>query len=516
VTEWWVAGPLRDAQGKADPHLSVRFGIRSYGKNRPVRVEVDVENAWTLVPGRRTEFYDAKITLNGKTVFEKPGMIQDCQTRWRKVFWWDVPADTYVRQNLAYLKKTRVIPNYGTPSESLKDTVGRLYASFEKSDHGPMDAGIITAHMPTTGGRGDIAPLPSWAVLYLLTMDKRAYDVTLRAGDLAGSFGSHYRNEKTGAPSTAEEFPNLSTHSNFVGRPGNVQVPITGGHKSKLVPQRAHEPSLAFVPYLVTGDRYYLEELQFWSQWNIWGTAPAYRHFKDGLVSWDEVRGQAWSFRTLAQAAYITPDSDTLKKPLLRELAANIKNYDHEFTNNPNATILHAVLKPSHAAYQYSSWMDDYLTWAVGYAVDLGFDSARPFAKWKAVYPVQRMINPQYCWIMATPYRLIGQYPDGRLVTSWADAYKYTFQFATKSMPPPGMECGGPEMQRLLKLAPGEMMGGAHNPGGYPSNLQPALATAVDLGVPGAREAWAKFQARLVKPGSGVAPQWDIVPWSGE
>lgn len=516
VTEWWVAGPLRDAQGKADPHMAVRFGIRSYGKGQPVRVEADIENAWTWVPSRRTEVYDARISVGGKSAFEKAGMIQPVQTRWRKVFWLNAAADAYVKQDLDYLKKARVIPNYGAKSANLSGAVSDLYAEFQRSKHDPLEPGIILPYMPTTGGRGDIAPLPSWTALYLLTMDKRAYDVTMQTGDLSGGFGSHYRNEKTGRPTTSEEYPYLSTHSNYVGRPKNLETPITGGHDTPLVAQTAHEPSLAFIPYLVTGDRYYLEELQFWSQWNSWGTAPEYRGFKDGLVNWDEVRGQAWSLRTLAQAAYITPDSDPMKATLLRELAANFKDNDKKFTHNRNASMLHIIMNPgSHGVGEYSPWMDDYLTWAAGYVVQLGFEVARPFAQWKAEYPVQRMINPGYCWIMATPYRMIAQHPDGSFFTSWADTYKATFEFAAKVAPPPGLQCGGSEMARMLNVLPGEMMGGAQSPGGYPGNLQPALAAAVDLNVKGARDAWEKFQARPVKPRDGMAPQWDIVPWGG-
>ena len=45
--------------------------------------------------------------------------------------------------------------------------------------------------------------------------------------------------------------------------------------------------------------------------------------------------------------------------------------------------------------------MDDYLTSVLGYIVGLGYDFAKPFAMWKADYPVQRMVNPAYFWIMA-------------------------------------------------------------------------------------------------------------------
>ncbi len=512
TTEWWVSAPLRDALGKADPYLSARFGIRSYGAGQPVRVEVVLENTWMFVPGPRTEFYDAKITANGKTAFEQAGMIQPTYTRWRQVFWWDRPVAAYVEQNLDYLKKSRIIPNYKPDTDVSKDDIARLYDRYQKVGHAPLEAGIITPYMPTTGGRGDIAPLPAWTTDYLLTMDRHAYELTVGSGDLAGSFAAHYRSTQTKRPFTTEEFPNLSTHSNFVGRPGNLELPDTGGFKSPLVPQRAHEPSLAFIPYVVTGDRYYLEELEFWSQWNSVGTDPAKRDHKAGLVTWDEVRAQAWSLRTLAQAAYIAPETDPLKPVLLRELKSNIDHYNDVFVNNPNANVLHAAFGGSKHAEEFSPWMDDYLTWSVGYVVQLGFENARPFAQWKAYYPVQRMINKDYCWMLATPYRMEMQYPDLSTVRNWADAYKMTFtRFAKKKVDPASVACGSDEMADVMGTKPGEMLSG-FNPGGYPANLQPALAAAVDMGVPGAQEAWDKFLS--VKRKSGFYSQWAIVPYA--
>lgn len=515
VTEWWMTGPLRDAQGKADPHLSVRFGIRSYGAGRPLRVEVDVENTWVWVPGPRTEFYDAKITAHGNTVFEQAGMAHATYTRWREVFWWDKPVSAYVEQNLAYLKKARIVANYVADRTDAKAELDRTYPHFQSSDRGPLQAGIITAYMPTTGGRGDIGMLPSWTVDYLLTMDQRGYEMTLKSGDLAGGFWSHLRNTKTNRPATAEEFPNLSTHSNFVGRPGNLEISDTGGVKPTLVGQSAHEPSLAFIPYVITGDRYYLEELEFWSQWNAWGTAPGYHGFQQALVSWDELRGQAWSLRTLAQAAYIAPDSDPLKATLLRELKANIDYYDKTFVNNPQADLQHTIsvahpgVKP--APTDYPPWMDDYLTSVLGYIVDLGFENARPFAAWKAYFPVQRMINKDYCWMLATPYHISGVNPYSR--PSWAAIYRATFESAQRSkqkVDVSDVTCGSDQMAFALGLKPGEMLSGAA--GGYQANLQPALAAAVNLGVPGAEEAWEKF--KTVTKSNKYFPQWTIVPWT--
>lgn len=512
VAEWWVSTPLRDARGAPDSHLEVRFGLRSYGPGRPLRIEVNVENDWTLKPQPGTRIYAAEIKLGARSVFSSAKIAQPAQTRWRKVFWWSDPVDVYVKQNLADLKRARVVPNYDESLPGLNAAVGRTYARFLANNREPMGAGLITPYMPTTGGRDDIALLPGWTTLYLMTMDKRAYEVTLASGDLAGSFASHYRNEKTGRPVTAEEYPYLSTHSNYVGKPKNLEIPTTAGYQDPNVPQAAHEPSLDFIPYLVTGDKYYLEELEFWSQWNIWGTAPEYRGFAQGWVSWDEVRAQAWSLRTLAQAAFIAPDSDPMKQTLVRELKANFVKYEADFLHGALQNPMHAIIGPAQTPIEYSPWMDDYLTSALGYIVGLGYDFARPFAMWKAEYPVQRMINPDYCWILATPYRMMIKNPDPSQ-KPWAAALRLTYAFAVNAEMPADMKCGS-AMATALHLRSGEMMGDAASPGGYPANLQPALAAAVDLGVPGAREAWAKFQARSVKPDSGFDPQWSILPWN--
>jgi len=513
VTEWWVSGPLRDAGGNADPYLSVRFGIRSYGAGKPLRVEADVENTWAWVHKPRTEFYDATISANGKTVAQYPDLAQMSYTRWREVFWWDKAVTAYVEQNLAYMKKTRIVPNYVEDSKSAMREVENSYQYFQKSNRNPLKTGIVTEYMPMTGGRSDIAILPDWTATYLLIMDKRSYEMTLKSGDLAGSFSSHLRNTKTDRPVTAVEYPNLSTHSNFIGRPGQLEIPDFGGYKSTIEPQRAHEPSLAFIPYVVTGDRYYLEELEFWTQWNVWGTAPEYRGGAQALYSWDEVRGQAWSMRTLAQAAYIAPEADPQKAVLLHELKSNIDNYNKMFTNNPQANKLHAAVQEQSGPSKFAPWMDDYLTGVMGYIVNLGFDFARPFAVWKAEFPVQRMINKDFCWVVAAPYQVV--VPELSSQQIWKETFQATFNYAVQAgnahivLDPASPECGSDQMTFKLGLKPGEMTGGQL--GGYQENLKVALAAAVDLDAPGSAEAWDKFMKHISS--SGFYPSWDIAPW---
>ncbi len=78
--------------------------------------------------------------------------------------------------------------------------------------------------------------------------------------------------------------------------------------------------------------------------------------------------------------------------------------------------------------------------------------------------------------------------------------------------------CNSRQMAKLLGLRRGGMIGGPEYSDGYPSNLQPAIAVAAELGFPGAEQAWTIFTGRSVIPQSpgdyDVDPQWAIVPGS--
>ena len=509
VSEWFVSGPFRDASGKPDPHFSVRIGLRSYGPGRPLRIDVDVENTWTWAANPRSYQYAAEIRAHGRSIYSTDKMIQPAHTRWRRVFWWDEPVDATVRYALGVFKAARAIPNYADRDPDLAP----LTRAFSGKRTSPMQTGIIYPAMPTTGQRPDIGPLPAWTVAWLQSMNRDAGAMMFSAGDLGGSFPSHYRDERSGRPATSEDFPKISTHYNFVGH-GNANLPLVdfAGLPKPFSAEPSHEPSLAFIPYLVTGDRYYLEELQFWSQWNAWGTAPEYHGFAKGLIGWDQIRGQGWSLRTLAQAGYATPDADPLKGVLLRQLKANAAWYDSTYTNNREANVFHVALRASDNADSAAPWMDDYLTWAAQYAVQLGFDEFRGFARWKGVFAVQRMINPDYCYVMASKYYMKVMDRPHHFLPDWASAFVANLPKDARDGPKP--DCGSETMARLFKLKqPGEMMGDASSPGGYPAQLQPALAAAVDAGVPGATDAWTKYKKRPVQPRGGIEPKWDILPW---
>ena len=100
-----------------------------------------------------------------------------------------------------------------------------------------------------------------------------------------------------------------------------------------------------------------------------------------------------------------------------------------------------------------------------------------------------------------------GASPTAPFFETIAQAYNATVGPEAASLP-----CGSDQLAAATGRKPGDMGGYAGTPLGFPSNLQPALAYAADIGGEAGRKAWERFMSRSVKPDYGRAPQFAIVP----
>jgi hypothetical protein len=521
ANEWQVSAPLTTDAGVAHPHLTARFAIRWYNDIKKARVDVTLENNWAYEPNPQNFTYDAEVRVRGAIVYAKPGLAHFHHSRWRKMFWWGGDASqALVKHNIGYLIASRALPNYDQSVAVPESSLAEMKSSWTGSKTEPMGVGVAVPYMPGTGGRPDLGLLPGWAATYLLTMDGRAREVTLGTADLAGSWSTHYRDKNTGRPVSLMDYPYMT----MAGHLGDTRNPVTKQYEafpvcatgasctSPYSNDSAHQPAFAYLPYLVTGDYYYLEELQFWSMFNIFGTNPGYRNNIEGLLSREQVRGQAWSMRTLAEAAYITPDNDRLKAHFTQILTNNLNWYNKTYSDNASANVFGMLDMGAAMVYNsgrgLSPWQDDFFTSAIGHTAELGFSGAKTLLSWKGKSSVMRMTDPGICWIDASLYTLnIRDSGSGPLYTTMDQAWKASREAAYTSL-----ACNSVEMAAYLKQKVGEMVGYSTSTAGYPSNMQPALAYAVDGGVPNGAAAWARFMARSVKPNYGVGPQFAIVP----
>ena len=523
VREWQVLAPLSGPDGKPHPHLAAQFALRWYPGLERARIDLTVENNWAYAPSPQNFRYDVRVNVGGREVYAQEGLTHFHHARWRKLFWLGGEPGVHLRHDTAQLIDSLALPNYDRTIRIDERALSRLHERWRANSE-PMQPGAAVRSMPTTGGRPDIGLLPGWATMYLLGMDRRAAELTLGTATLSGSWSMHYRDARTGLPVSLADYPYMAragtpsgdARNRATGK--NEQFPPCPSASACETPNKAdiaHHPGLPYLPYLLTGDHYYLEELQFWAMYAALAQNPAYRQGAKGLLKQDQIRAQAWGLRTLGQAAYITPDRHPLKDDLRQVLDANLDWYEANYTRNPAANRLGVVLKNAKdSTYAkkrgIAPWQDDFFTSATGHLAELGFDKARSLLAWKARFPAARMTGAGACWITGAAYAMVvREAPDAPLYADIGEVWRATSTDAVRGLP-----CASAEMAAALKLRPGEMSGTSYSVIGMPSNMQPALAYAADaLGEPGMK-AWRQFMARSVKPDYGDGPQFAIVPRS--
>jgi hypothetical protein len=523
ANEWIVSAPLKDSAGNLHPHLHVRFAIRYYSEVQKAKVDFSIENNWAYEPGPQNFTYDVALTVGGTEVYNKTGLVHAHHARWRKVFWWGGEPQIHIAHNSRYIIATKAVANYDPTVVISSSAITAIKNKFTGNLVEPMGSGMAEPYMPSTGGRPDIGLLPGWAVTYLLTMDKDAKKATLGTADLSGSWSMHYRDKNTDRPIDLYDYPYMT----MVGTRGDTLNPTTkkyeafpacGGTCSNTNSyDTAHTPNMSYLPYIVTGDYYYLEELEFTAMYDSFTTNPGYRQNIKGLVSSEQVRGQAWSLRTIGEAGYIVPDNDPMKGHFKEIISNNIDWYDTNYTNNTAQSASLGALTHGYAtAYNnnrgLAPWQDDFFTSAIGHLVELGYTKAIPLLNYKAKFSVARMTEPNYCWIFGAIYSFNIKDTNGVYYTNWDQLYHANLADSITST-----QCGSDAMAKALApdyptIKAGEMTGYSYSNSGYPSNMQPALAFSVNSGIPNSSKAWSIFMARTILPDYQNGAQFAIVP----
>lgn len=515
---------MRD--GVPHPDLTAQFAVRSYAGGA-LKVDVTIEHtkAYSLTGDIA---YNAKIIVDGAVRYEHLGLVHFPYARWKKSFHLG-HKPVHIKHDIDYLIGAKAVPSYDRRVKPSEKTLAGYAVEMTGPTFAPMGNGPFQKAMATTGGRPDIGLAPDSYAMTILSMDKRAKAMMLASADAAGSWSAHRRDDSTGPaagrPIDIIHFP----YGSLIGTLGDTKNRATGQSEkmpkpvstSKLSADTSHQPAFAYIPYLLTGDYYYLEELHFWSNYNLYALLPGYRGFDKGLFKGGQVRGQAWTLRTLAEAGYITPDDHPAKPAFHYWMQTNVESYNAFFLEGPNSNQLGVNTAGTAVVYldklAIAPWQDDFFTSAVGHAVELGFDAYKPLLDWKANFPIGRMTDAGYCWPNAATYQMrVRDTATAPLYTTLAECYEKTFDAEYRATP-----CGSPErlahMNKILArpapdMLPNEMTGWSGSTSGFPSNLQPSLAAAVDTGIPGAALAWERFDSRANQPDYGTSPQFAIVP----
>lgn len=496
-----VAPMINQATGAAHPHLVARLHTRLYNGGSRIRTDVVMENNWALKANPTNLSYSLTVTANGQTLLSQPSFTHTHHARWHKVVWSGGAApNVRLRHHMPYFLASRATWNYNLglniPDSVLLDEA----RSLSSSNTGPMGTAMLTTNMPGTGGRDEIAPLPRWTALYLITQDDRARASMLANADAAASAPVHYRDESTDQPISVVKYPGIALRYGA----SSPSVPAGNG-SSAWTPDIAHQGSYSYIPYLVTGDAFYLDEMMFWAAWNIAANDPIYRERDKGLLMPEQVRGQAWGIRSIAEAAFAAPDSHAMNgyfdTMLSNNMAWALATYGPG-KSGPLFSPMGALIS-QYNNNQTPSYESDFFATVMSWLAENNVPNASAVLNSVGRMQIDRFLastqSAGFCTSRAAGYWLQTM-SGGSYINNWADFYRANYGSAACEGSAAAGDPAYPDWA-----------------GGYAAVARGMLAAASNAGANNAATAYARWRAFTPQLESGARgfssdPSYAIVP----
>jgi hypothetical protein len=500
MSSWIYYSPIG-----SDPHLTAWFEVRLY-RGGSVEILPWIENGFLNVAGPTNKIGTATFRLGGSTRFTSNLELKNHTRTYLgsgTTFSHFLGADPQVTviHNVIHLQSTRATPSYfakTSADSSLWSSLAKTFTPFSQSN--------FPNGMGSAGYHPSIGVLPQWDAAYLTSQgDPRAFRAVVINAYSAGRYSIHFRDESTNRPLKFSSYPNLclgegsGVTSNGSSSKNTYTPESSGGTNGAWA--SSHHPSVGYMAYLLTGRYYFLEQIQFAATIHFLKQTDTIRGYTKGLlltnVGANTTRGAGWALRTLAQAAFITPDEDvSLKTEFENSLGENILYYHNQYIAKPSnplgVMIPYSDYTKGDNKYFHSIWMEDFMTAAVGMVMDMnfGFPSTtqvklREFFDWKSSSVIGRLgaqgDPTQYNFRDAAQYTLAvapSDSPDwsggtGPWYKNWGEVYTATLG-----------QANSPSSDTSLR--------GAYFPESvsYWGNMMPALAYAVTNKAPGALTAY--------------------------
>jgi len=331
TASFWQSGALA-SQARVEVALGgsqrLVFDVTAFA-NGGFDVEAQFNNDRTMEAVGGRVAYSVAVTMDGHVVAQE-SVDQGQYQNWHRSFASDgrnggqglgdaAHGWLNIRQDLAHLEATGAVAHYDQGvglATSVLDA--EATAVTAQGWNAPLATDGVSQFMPATGGRGDIGFTTAANTGWLITQDIRAANYALDQAEAAsGVPWNHWDAAHKGWLST-DNYPLLWTDPRGgTGTPGNANSTGLTQQPDALTGwslDSAHQPDLSYVPYVLTGERWILDNLQAQAAWNVVSQWPAVRHNGDDLVVLDnQVRGAAWSLRQIDEAAWASPDGSAAK-----------------------------------------------------------------------------------------------------------------------------------------------------------------------------------------------------------
>ena len=498
--EFTIVTPFKNTVTNTEhSQLTARLHTRLYENGQRIRTEAVIENNWAYNPNPGNITYEVVFKQGGQTIHEQPIFTHYHHARWRKIIWKGAEPKVSVRHHMPYFMSSKAVWNYDLNLKVPETVLANEGARLAATKKGPMGGAFISNYFPMTGGREEIGPLPRWTALFLVTQDERARASMLANAEAAASIPMHYRDAVTDQPLDLDRHPGVAVR---LGQSTAAdKLPAVVESLTPWTVDISHQGSFAYVPYLVTGDHFFLDEIMFWASWNMAANNPSFRGFGEGLIYSEQVRGQAWGLRSIGEAALVLPDNHEMKTYFKTRLNNNLVYYVNKFPRNttPGAVSpMGSIEKPDEYG-KTGPWQNDLMGLVVSQLAENGEPLAQEFLAWISKFNVGRFQNEAngYCLAKAPAYYINIRDTSGAFINSWSQLFQRNW---------PGLTCSD-----SLAIDPSSYPTTAI---GYAAYARAMLAAAHNAQIPGAKAAYSTWVAKTPAiDGAMVSdPTWAIIP----
>lgn len=253
------------------------------------------------------------------------------------------------------------------------------------------------------GGPGDsdgtIGPVQMWDTQYLQSGSRFARRAVIANNLAALSYNLSYRDTVTKRVSSLADVG--ARGRNGGGWPSNLAEPSW---------EVAHHPSVGFMGFFVDPNPVFIEICQKSAHWNA-----TYQPDGTGFGYWYQTRGKAWSWRTLWQALWVTPDADAAgnadpwKPSAVASVPVNVALINtYRAVANPLGLVWDysagsALDHRGWVGFQQSIWQHYFLAEALHFARECKVVSGSALTD----------LNDVADWALATSVRYVNESPNG-------------------------------------------------------------------------------------------------------
>ncbi len=439
--DYWLEGSVctevivrESLNNSLKAYWEVRFyPTASFG----IRISHSIENMETQYRGQVG--YDVDIqagTPSLSSKYSQSTITHYPQGRWRRTYWVGTePPEVEIQCNTAYWISTQMISNYDTSIEPTETYIASLYSAWGGKDTSIMGLGSLNSNWSDSGAHWYIGLSSNYDALHLLSGDNRIKEMLLENADLLASAPYHWRESDSGE-TNYESFMTITDHPSVYSTLSNCDNPgyedlgtWIGTSTSQWSIDRAHTPAVSYYAYLISGEHFYLEEIQYKAANGISmcdpGSVPYGRDGSNGRLFDGQTRAVAWTFRDLIYAGMLS--TETSDRTYFNDIIAYNITY---FAAKDGTYPLQYWLPDSNASisgltasvkYPVSPWMDDWLLMTLCSASELGYDLSDT-TDWYSDFIIGRLTNTDFNNYNGCPYRFPAKLTDDSYPQTWTQA----------------------------------------------------------------------------------------------